>query len=244
MDAGFDPTKIISVGVKVGAGTGSTAVYNGPVYADVFAFPQPGVPLSDYIYNFNDAGALNGIPRWDIDPGWGAEAWSGVYLSNNALTADAAFNISADPTRKGFVNIFYAPPIYLTNKDDHTIRAEIRFDPQPGQFDFVGTLWVYDKVGEQWYQNDYKSIGGAIGWNVLTFDLGDNTAYDPDLPTGQTMPLGQIVRVGIQLYANANYTGKVYFDNITIGGVEIASTYPQNNSGIIGRNEGDLRKKS
>ncbi|MDP2942028.1 MAG: hypothetical protein Q8O36_00725, partial [Candidatus Omnitrophota bacterium] len=166
MDAGFDPTKIISVGVKIGAGTGSTATYNGPIYADVFAFPQPGVPLSDYIYNFNDAGALNGIPRWNVDPGWGAQAWSSVYLSNNALTADAAFNIATDPQRKGYVNIFYAPPIYLTNKDNHTIRAEIKFDPQPGPFDFAGTLWVYDKQNERWYQNDYKSIGGGIGWNV------------------------------------------------------------------------------
>ncbi|MDP3786798.1 MAG: carboxypeptidase regulatory-like domain-containing protein [Candidatus Omnitrophota bacterium] len=235
MDAGFDPTKIISVGVKIGAGTGSTATYNGPIYTDVFAFPQPGVPLSDYIYNFNDTGALSGIPRWNVDPGWGAQAWSSVYLSNNALTADATFNIATDPQRKGYVNIFYAPPIYLTNKDSHTIRAEIKFDPQPGPFDFAGTLWVYDKQNERWYQNDYKSIGGGIGWNVLTFNLNDNTAYDPDLPLGQTMPLGQIVRVGIQLYANVNYTGKVYFDNITIGGKEITANYPQNNVGIVGR---------
>lgn len=34
MDDGFDPTQIIAIGVKMGAGGGSTETYNGPVYVD------------------------------------------------------------------------------------------------------------------------------------------------------------------------------------------------------------------
>lgn len=34
MDLGFDPTNIVSVGVKIAAGSGSTATYVGPVYLD------------------------------------------------------------------------------------------------------------------------------------------------------------------------------------------------------------------
>lgn len=34
MDEGFDPQNIIAVGVRVGAGTGSTATYSGPIYVD------------------------------------------------------------------------------------------------------------------------------------------------------------------------------------------------------------------
>jgi hypothetical protein len=34
MDPGFDPTKIVSVGVKIAAGSGSTATYPGSVYLD------------------------------------------------------------------------------------------------------------------------------------------------------------------------------------------------------------------
>jgi hypothetical protein len=34
MDPGFDPTKIIVVGVKIGTGTNSTATYTGPIYVD------------------------------------------------------------------------------------------------------------------------------------------------------------------------------------------------------------------
>jgi len=33
-DMGFDPTKIMVIGVKVGAGTASTAKYRGPIYMD------------------------------------------------------------------------------------------------------------------------------------------------------------------------------------------------------------------
>ncbi|MFH0772106.1 MAG: hypothetical protein V1933_05750 [Candidatus Omnitrophota bacterium] len=235
MDEGFDPARIINIGVKIGTAAGSTALYKGPVYFDVLSFSQPSVPLSDYTYDFGSAGALNGIPRWDVDSGWGALAWDSVYLSEEALTASAKFSMTSDKERKGFVNIFYAPPIYLTNKDNHIIRAEVKFDPQPGPLDFIGVIWVYDKEGERWYRNDYKNIGGGAGWSVLSFDLDDNMAYDPDLGFGETMPLGQIVKVGIQLYANADYTGRVYFDNITIGGREITSKYPQNNTGLVER---------
>ena len=34
MEPGFDPTQIIAVGIKMGAGGGSTAVYQGPIYID------------------------------------------------------------------------------------------------------------------------------------------------------------------------------------------------------------------
>ena len=34
MDAGFDPSNIIVVGVKIGAGTNSEATYSGPIYID------------------------------------------------------------------------------------------------------------------------------------------------------------------------------------------------------------------
>jgi hypothetical protein len=34
MDNGFDPTKIVEVGIKIGAGANSTATYAGPIYVD------------------------------------------------------------------------------------------------------------------------------------------------------------------------------------------------------------------
>ena len=34
MEAGFDPSQIIAIGVKMGSGGGSTAVYKGPIYID------------------------------------------------------------------------------------------------------------------------------------------------------------------------------------------------------------------
>ena len=34
MDPGFDPSRIIALGVKMGSGEGSTATYEGPVYID------------------------------------------------------------------------------------------------------------------------------------------------------------------------------------------------------------------
>jgi hypothetical protein len=34
MEPGFDPSQIIAVGLKLGAGGGSTAVYQGPIYVD------------------------------------------------------------------------------------------------------------------------------------------------------------------------------------------------------------------
>jgi hypothetical protein len=34
MEPGFDPNQIISVGVKMGVGGGSTATYKGPIFID------------------------------------------------------------------------------------------------------------------------------------------------------------------------------------------------------------------
>jgi hypothetical protein len=34
MDQGFDPSQIIAVGIKMGSGGGSTAIYQGPIYID------------------------------------------------------------------------------------------------------------------------------------------------------------------------------------------------------------------
>lgn len=47
IDVGFDPTNIVSVGVKIAAGSKSTATYVGPVYLDEFRWHPPFYVYAD-----------------------------------------------------------------------------------------------------------------------------------------------------------------------------------------------------
>jgi len=85
MDPGFDPTRIMLVGLKLACGSGSDVPVQGTCHVDqVSIFRRAlGVPASDHVFDFdalepqNHEDKLFGHgPYFEVDPGWGALAWA------------------------------------------------------------------------------------------------------------------------------------------------------------------------
>ena len=238
MNNGFNPTRVRQIGVNVCAGEGSS--YKGSLLLDTVAYQTtPLRPDSDHLYNFEDPGAQERLPHWDVMPVWDAEGWNAVTLQDGTLVADAHFSLGSDAGRKGFVGITYSPWLNLANKDHAVISADIRFVPSAvtaaNNCPFVASLWAYDDDKRKWFYSDVQNVGGDE-WSTVIFDLNNPAEYAPgvqdydgDLPT-----LSHIRQVGIQLWANVAYTGKVMFDNIVVGGQE--RSYQSINEGIVAAN--------
>ncbi len=251
MDPGFDPSDIVKIGLKIGAGAGSSATYDGPVYLDfVRASRTPlCVPASYRIFDFNQTTAADHAsrnfghgPYWDADPGWNAGAWdgSGISVANGELEIDAQFEIveNNDSLRKGFVYVETLPNFGLSRQTNRKLRAEMRFDPPFPPDGLSVSFWVYDRVDAgpeyKWYRSrEIKAGGSAV--NEIVFDLDDPEHYDPvcadclgheDL---NEQSLKNILKAGLQFWSDIDYSGTIRIDNVTVGG----AVKPPDGSGAI-----------
>ncbi len=263
-DVGFDPTRIIIAGVKLGAGSGSQVPFQGTCYLDMVQMSRADllVPPSDYGFDFGtltpaqqqDKPFGHG-PYWDIDSGWGAEAWNSedITVINQQLAISADFTMdNPDASRKGFVAIELLPNPDINNKDNRVVRAEVKFDPYLGPERMLASIWVYDRrdagpdcTGSdcKWFRGRDIWIGGSE-WNELVFDLNDPDHFFTDtvecpnclLPTDITADsFKNILKIGIQFYSNEPYAGTIFLDNVTIGGTELPNFVNQN-QGFVTRN--------
>jgi hypothetical protein len=233
VEPGFNPQQIRTIGVDVGM----IGTYTGYLYLDGVSFPAvvADVPPSNHTYNFNSPTSQDNFPRWTVDPGWGAQAWTSAFLSNGSLAANASFQGAGgiEAKRKGVFNISYNPPLNISTKDHKKIRAKLKFAPPiEGIASFTATISVYDKVTERWYNS--KPIGVGTGsWNILDFDLANPASYDPATPG--IMAFTDIAGVAIQIYSNVAYTGQVLLDDVVVGGSEIPGTYAPIQGGTVRR---------
>jgi len=258
-DAGFDPTKIQIVGVKIATGNSSQNPFQGTCYIDFVRLSRDSliVPVSDHIFDFNiltpdqQSQKIYGYgPYWDVDPGWGAKAWD----SNDITAQDSMVKISAsfaitghDSTRKGFIHTELQPNLDISNKNNLLIRAEIKFDPYVGPEKMLASIFIFDRqdAGHTCLGNDcnwFKSINAKVGgsdWNEIVFDLRDSTNLDTcaNCVTQITnISLKNMLYIGIQVYSNVDYTGTIFIDNITIGGKEDTANFNNLNQGFVKRN--------
>jgi endo-1,4-beta-mannosidase len=235
LDNGFDPTRVRQIGINVCAGEGTS--YRGFLLLDTVAYETtPSRPDSDHLYDFEDPGAQERLPHWDIVPAWGAEGWDAVTVQGGALVADADFSLESGARRKGFVGITYSPWLNLANKDHALISTDIKFVPsavtEANNCPFGVSLWAYDDYKRKWFYSDIQNVG-VDEWTTVTFDLNNPAEYAPGVQdyAGDIPTLSHIRQVGIQLWANAPYTGKVMFDNIVVGGQE--RRYQSVHNGIV-----------
>ena len=172
-------------------------------------------------------------PYWDIDEGWNATAWRSedITIENicgkhgNVLAITCNFSLNPEnttdenyPGRKGYVGIEAFPNIDISNKNNKIIQAQIKFEPYVDPYTLVGCIYAYDRRAKpvtKWFKSADKPVGGH-GWNVLSLDLGSEPPES----------LKQLLKVGIQIYANKPYNGTIYIDNITMGGKEIIEPPP------------------
>jgi hypothetical protein len=262
-DDGFDPTRIMIVGIKLGAGTGSQVPFEGTCYLDAVSLSRASllVPTSDHSFDFDQPTPeqqrdkpFGYGPYWDVDPGWEADAWGfdDITVRDGALAITATLTLTNPyASQKGFVGVKHKPNLDINNKADRVIRAEVRFAPYIGPERMLASFWVYDQrdagpdcQGEEckWFASRNTWVGGSVR-NELLFDLGDPSHFFSDtsecpnclLPSDIiTDSLKNILKVGIQFFANEPYSGTIYVDNVTIGGTEIAN-HVNLNEGFVTR---------
>lgn len=256
----FDPTDVIVMGLKIGANDKPEAKgYNGPIYLDTVCFNITpwAVPESDYKFDFENMTPElqekkpfdEHRPYWDIDEGWNAEAWSSEDITiedicgkhGKVLAISCNFSLNPEnttdenyPGRKGYVGIEAFPNIDISNKDNKIIQAQIKFEPYVDPYTLVGCIYAYDRRANKCFRSADKPVGGHE-WNVLSFDLLDPAQYHPESSIADLESLKQLLKVGIQIYANKPYIGKIYIDDITIGGKEVIENNQGINEGIVTR---------
>lgn len=234
-NSGFDPTKVRKIGINISVPTTSPATFNGMIHMDAVAFGTPSAPVSDHLYGFDSPDILSGIPRWNLIPDWGAEGLDPPVVQNSTLSMAAHFNTASEAQRKGALGILYSPVFDLSNKNETTISADIRFDPPATDIDncpFVLSIGAFDDRKQKWFWSDNIQVGSG-DWTSVSFDLGDHTQLKPEELDyeGDTPTLSEIRQVGFQLWANVPYNGQILFDNIAVGGEE--KSYDIVNAGIV-----------
>ncbi len=260
-DAGFDPERILLIGVKLGVGGYSAVSVLSTCSVDfVTADIVPlVVPESDHLFDFDlltpdqqREQPFGYGPYWTVDPAWGADAWASndITVANGALVVtNACFSLGApnQSGQKGYLGVELKPNLDINNKDNRIIRAEIKLSPYMGP-DMLASIFVFDQRdgrpqdggGHRWYRSMDTRVGGK-GWNELVFDLGNSTHFNTNdvalSPSDITeTSLKNILKIGIQFYSNIEYSGTVTVDNVTIGGVEILTNHTNLNQGFVKRN--------
>lgn len=204
-------------------------------------------------------------PYWDIDPAWCAGAWKtgDITVQDGMSAISAAFTLenlelcpdSDDEGQKGFVGIELHPDLDIQNKENRVIRAEVKIEPLIGPETLLASIWVYDRrdagAENRWYRSRDIRVGGAP-WNEIVFDLNNPDHYyyigperEPDPKTLYPIDikddsLKNILKVGIQFYANAAFTGNIFLDKVTVGGKE-QMNFQNLNQGFVTRQGSDFR---
>ncbi len=229
MQAGFNPTNIVEMGVSIEMGN-----YCGPLYLDNVGFyaATPPMPATQHGYDFG-TDCQKQWWTWMAAPvGWDALAWTNAYYATNAgyngsvaLAANAVFGPTNAPynLRKGVFTISYNPPLNLSTKTHRIFQAKVKFvPPVEGSAAFDTSLNVYDKITDQWYARYFKT--GGSGWNILEFDLADGSEYDQG-HAPVPMDASRIGALTVQVFGNQAWTGTVYLDDVVIGGEETGTNY-------------------
>ena len=169
-------------------------------------------------------------PFWDIDKGWNANAWDSNDITIESLGGNKVLSINADlkgegysaSERKGYVGVEAFPNIDISNKDCNVIQFSVKFEGLAPSQVGIAQVYAYNRRADPrnyWFVGPGIVVGGTE-WQEVSFDMSDYPEED----------LMQLLKVGIQFWGNVSYTGKIYIDDITIGGVELDN--------FINRNEG------
>ena len=259
VESGFDPTDIIQIGVKMGLNSYATSGYSGSIYVDnvcvdIIERTPPGpAPASDYSFDFsnmtseiqtskNFVAYSEHRPFWDIDEGWNAGGWhrnditiQTIDEGNKVLSINV--NIKGEGRdeenfkyRKGCVMIQAFPNIDISNKDSKIVQFRVKFpDLAPGQYVGTAQVFCYNRTTTESPPNDWfvgpRTVVGGTEWQQVSFDLGGHPEED----------LMQLLKVGMQLWGDVPFTGKMYVDDITIGGEE-SDNFVNQNEGFVTAN--------
>ena len=162
-------------------------------------------------------------PFWDSDPGWGGCAPLQIDIcdldDNNVLCLESALRELDDPAtplcdeRKYFIGIEALPNLDVSHKDSQVVTAWLSVDQAVGVDDLQARLCVYPQdQSAPWFCGDYVALDQQYpAWASLSLDLAA-------MPTDWQL---RLLKVGVEVWANRDYDGSIYLDNVCIGGAEL-----------------------
>jgi len=220
MDAGFDPTRIRTIGIKLAA-QDAAAAYSGPIYVDAVGFPADQVPYANLRYDFEVS-----------KEGWAAETNAGITAVTNVARSPQRYLSGTNGLE---MDVSVAAP--GTNRAQGSAWVDMRYYPPPvvrAPFNLQGTAvhaYVYCPTGTQsasWTEPNTMRIfvkdgafraeyGAPVAmrdgqWIMLAVVPDTNTPVGGYMETNFTPT--NIVAVGVELDMGGTYTGVVYLDRV------------------------------
>jgi len=230
-DAGFNPSKIVSLGMEVATGAGSTGVYQGPIFLEKIRFSAPPALLvapTNQKYSFDSSAEGFQIQTWQD-----SQAITNVYQSatapsnrSGALAMDVHLDWNTTNFTKGevFVDLEWNRP---TNVPAMTFPVDL-----DGK---LVSAWVYCPAGlrgPESYRNSLQLFCKDTSWRTyygtpehivtgywmrVAMTPGTNQAYqgwkDAGFDASKVRLIG--LKVSTASGSDATYDGVMYMDGLS-----------------------------
>ncbi len=232
-DAGYDPCRIVNVGLDVATGAGSTGTYRGPIYVESVQFDAPPARCptpTNQMYSFDTTSEGFQLQTW-----WDSQAITNLYRTtagpsnaSGCLAMDVNLNWNTTNRTKGevYVDLANSAP---TNMPTMVIPADL-----DGK---VVQAWVYCPAGlrgpetnrntlqlfckDSSWRSFYGTPEHVVSnyWMCVAMTPGTNAAYQGWKQDG--FDASQVRLIGLKLSTasggNATYSGRMYLDALSFG---------------------------
>lgn len=230
LQAGFDPSHIRNFGLNISVNTNANSPINGQFKISPIGLKdgELSAPESSHLYSFDTVPQTNESPKWKLRKDWGAEAVTNLNFEEKAFVLHTNFFLTGnDPGRKGVLGLIFSPALDISNlpAGQDTFSLDIRFDPPPdlrqNPCPFVIKLWAYDKSQNITFVSDDHNVGSQSVTRVAfrLSDFADVLTRTVGKSDHEHIDLSQVGQIGFQIYGNIEYSGKIWIDNIALGGM-------------------------
>ena len=232
-DAGFNPARIVSLGMDVAPGVGSTGVYKGPIFIDMvqFAAPPWRCPTpTNQMYTFDTTAEGFQLQTW-----WDSQAITNLYRTtagpsnaSGCLAVDVNLNWNTTNRTKGevYVDMGNTAPtsmptmIVPADLDGKLVSAWVYCPPGlRGPETNRNTLQLFckDSSWRSFYGTPEHIVSNY--WMCVTMRPATNAAYQGYKQDGFDASKVRLIGLKISTASggNATYSGKMYFDALSFG---------------------------
>ena len=223
-DIGFNPDRIRKIGINIGLSSSNKQLPETTFLMAGVTIKDNRLPelKSDHLYSFESVSEKDPFPRWDRrNKEWKAQAFTNLRFQEGAALVDSSFAnvIGDDKPHKGVLGLDYRPAldIALAPEEQNIFSVDVRFETsmvRRVKCPFQLSLWLFDEGKQSWYSSDTWNVGATYITRVA-FPL---SSFKSSAHRDKALDLRQIGKLAIQVWGNTDYQGKIWFDNIALGG--------------------------
>jgi hypothetical protein len=188
---------------------------------------EPVEPESSHRYLFDEPPAEGESTAWrPLNDEWEAEAITANGVQDGALFLDTHFTLdNKEIGRKAVMGMVFAPALNLSNlkPEQDVFSLDVKFETAPDfrreKCPFALKLWASNK--SLTFGSDDHHVG-YDRWVHVSFRLKDFIILDEEEREAQgekELDLSKIDQIGFQIYGKIPYQGRIWVDNIAIGGI-------------------------